>query len=75
MNDDDLLFPVDDLDLWKKRELPEDWLAERQRSLLERLRERASALRKTTASNSTNKPPITPPAAPPQPFGGSPSQP
>ncbi len=26
MNDDDLLFPADNLERWKRRELPKDWL-------------------------------------------------
>lgn len=38
MNDDDLLFPVDDLERWKRRELPKNWLVNRQALLLARLR-------------------------------------
>ena len=38
MNDDNLLFPTDDLERWKRRELPKGWLADRQKLLLERLR-------------------------------------
>lgn len=38
MNDDDLLFLIDDLERWKHRELPKDWLANRKNVLIERLR-------------------------------------
>lgn len=38
MNDDDLLFSVDDLKCWKKRETPGDWLGKQQDLLLERMR-------------------------------------
>lgn len=44
MNDDDLLFPVDDLNRWKRRELPEDWLVTQQAELLKRLRRQADRL-------------------------------
>lgn len=71
MNDDDLLFGVGDLNRWKLRELPQDWLADRQRSLLERLRQRVTELNNTTATTPTNRPCLKPPAAPLQPRGGS----
>lgn len=71
MKDDDLLFGVDDLNRWKWREFPQDWMADRQRSLLERLRQRVTELKTTTASTPTNKPCLTAPTAPPQPCGRS----
>lgn len=42
MNDDNLLFPMDDLERWKRRELPKDWLANRKNVLIERLRRSAT---------------------------------
>lgn len=38
MNDDDLLFGMDDLERWKKRTLPNDWLEQRMAVLIERQR-------------------------------------
>ena len=38
MNDDDLLFPVDDLERWKRHEPSKDWLVNRQALLLARRR-------------------------------------
>lgn len=54
MNGDDLLFPMDDLERWKRRELPKDWLANRQNLLLERLRRLAEEA-KGTAGRPTLK--------------------
>lgn len=60
MNDDDLLFPVDDLERWKRRELPKDWLVNRQKLLLARLRGLA-----TECENTSGRPaPIVVPATP-----------
>lgn len=44
MNDDDLLFTVDDLELWKKRALPNDWLEQRMAALIERQRAQSGNL-------------------------------
>lgn len=44
MNDDDPLFAVDDLELWKKRTLPRDWLEQRMAVLIERQRAQTSNL-------------------------------
>ncbi len=61
MSDDDLLFPVDDLECWKRRELPEDWLINRQNLLLERIRCLATDA-KGISNRATLKPkPATPP--------------
>lgn len=43
MNDDNLLFSVDDLELWKKRVLPSDWLRQRMTILVERQRAQAAS--------------------------------
>lgn len=60
MNDDDLLFPVDDLERWKRRELPKDWLVNRQALLLARLRALAAE-----CANASGRPvPIVVPATP-----------
>ena len=57
---DDLLFPLDDLERWKRRQLPKDWLANRQKLLLERLRHLAAEA-KSASRRSTSKPkPATP---------------
>ena len=53
MNHDDLLFPVDDLDLWKKRELPEDWLAERMDILIARCQAQSTELAKLLNSSNS----------------------
>jgi len=44
MNDDDLLFSSDDLELWKKRALPGDWLEQRMAMLIERQRAQSARL-------------------------------
>ena len=36
MNDDDLLFPLDDIEKWKRREMPPLWLEEQMNALLAR---------------------------------------
>ncbi|MFC5373807.1 hypothetical protein ACFPIF_14670 [Brevundimonas faecalis] len=61
MNDDDLLFPMDDLDRWKRRELPKDWLANRQNLLLERLRRLAEEAEGTAGCPTPKWKPINPP--------------
>lgn len=38
MNDDDLLFSVDDLEGYKRGKQPEGWLEEQKNALLERFR-------------------------------------
>lgn len=43
MNDDDLLFGSDDLERWKRRELPNDWLARQRDVLLARMRAEPAA--------------------------------
>lgn len=37
MNDDDIPLPLDDLERWKRRQLPKDWLAKSQNLLLDSL--------------------------------------
>lgn len=44
MNEDDLLFSADDLELWKKRALPGDWLEQRMAALGERQRAQTANL-------------------------------
>lgn len=44
MNDDDQLFSVDDLELWKNRTLPGDWVEQRMAILIERQRVQAANL-------------------------------
>ena len=43
MNDFDLLFPADDLERWKRGELPEDWLTQQRDALLARMRAEPAA--------------------------------
>lgn len=50
MNDDDLLFPVDDLDRWKRGELPKDWMDDRYEALQARCRAQTVKLRKLLSS-------------------------
>lgn len=50
MNDDELLFAVDDLELWKGRSLPRDWLEQRMAALIERQRTQATDLEKVIKS-------------------------
>lgn len=47
MNDDDLLFPMDDLERWKRGELPKDWLKRQRDALLARMRAQTSELQRT----------------------------
>lgn len=49
-DDDDLLFGVDDLERWKRRELPPEWLKERKDILLARCQTQATMLKKLLAS-------------------------
>lgn len=53
MNDDDLLFPVDDLERWKRGDLPRDWLINRQKALLERVRTQAAELQRLATSGNS----------------------
>ncbi|KJV37680.1 hypothetical protein VH88_15205 [Brevundimonas sp. KM4] len=62
MNDDDLLFPMDDLERWKRRELPQDWLAQRQEILIARLRAQAAELQRLGTSGNARFSPRPPPA-------------
>jgi hypothetical protein len=61
MNDDDLLFPIGDLERWKRRELPKDWLANRQNLLLERLRRLAAEAEGASGCSASTPKPATPP--------------
>lgn len=61
MNDDDLLFPLDDLERWKRRQLPKDWLANRQNLLLERLRRVAGEAEGASGCSAPTPKPATPP--------------
>lgn len=49
-DDDDLLFPVDDINRWKRRELPEGWLAHQKDVLLARCHAQTARLKKLLAS-------------------------
>lgn len=59
MNDNDLLFPMDDLERWTRRELPEDWLADRKNVLLERLRRLAAEAEGTLGCSASTPKPAT----------------
>lgn len=54
MNDDDdaddLLFSNEDIDRWKRRELPPEWLTQRKNILLARCQTQATMLKKLLAS-------------------------
>lgn len=47
MNDDDLLFPQIEMERWKERKKPDDWLRNQQDLLLDRLRARVRELGQT----------------------------
>lgn len=49
-DDDDLLFPVDDLERWKRGEQPEDWLDQQKDALLARCHAKSAQLRQLLAS-------------------------
>lgn len=49
-DDDDLLFGVDDLERWKRRELPPEWLKGRKHILLARSRAQSEQFKKMLAS-------------------------
>lgn len=53
MNEDDLLFPVNDLERWKRGDLPRDWLIGRQKALLERVRAQAAELQRLATSGNS----------------------
>lgn len=44
MNDDDLLFGVDDLERWKRRDLPQSWLGDQIAVLIARSRTQSPLL-------------------------------
>lgn len=46
MINDDLLFPVDHLNRWKLRQLPDDWMTKQSDALLARMRAQAAKLQK-----------------------------
>lgn len=71
MNDDDLLFPLDDLERWKRRQLPQDWLAKRQVLLIARIHAQAAEVNKPSPPKAPSLTPATPPVAPPKPGGSS----
>jgi transposase len=50
MNDDDLLFGLDDLEGWQRGGRPERWLEERKDVLLARCQARSAMLEKLLAS-------------------------
>lgn len=50
MNDDDLLFSVDDLEGYKRGEQPEGWLAGQRDVLLARMRAQTSELKRVGPS-------------------------
>jgi len=49
MNDDDLLFPVEDVELWKYGYLPNPWLEDRKNLLIARCRSQAAVLQRLMA--------------------------
>jgi len=50
MNDDDLLFSVDDIAGWKRGERPDGWLEDRKNVLLARCHAQTAWLKKLLAS-------------------------
>lgn len=52
MNDDDLLFTVNDLDSYKRGEQPDSWLGDRHEVLATRCRAQKAKLEKLLASAS-----------------------
>ena len=58
---DDLLFPLDDLERWKRRQLPKDWLANRQKLLLERVRRLEAEAEGASGCSASTPKPATPP--------------
>lgn len=61
MNENDLLFPLDDLERWKRLQLPKDWLANRQNLLLERVRRLAAQAEGASGCSASTPKPSTPP--------------
>lgn len=49
MNDDDLLFPLDDVQLWRNGDLPDPWLEDRKNVLIARCRSQAAVLQRLMA--------------------------
>lgn len=50
MSDDDLLFSNEDIERWKRREFPHEWLKERKDILLARSRAQSEHFKKMLAS-------------------------
>lgn len=50
MNDDDLPFPIDDLERWKRGEQPDGWLDDQHEALQARCRAQIAKLRNLLAS-------------------------
>lgn len=53
MNDNDLLFNIDDLGRWKNRDLPDDWMEQRTAILLARHRAQSESFARLLASVNT----------------------
>ncbi len=73
-DDDDLLFGVDDINRWKRRELPEDWLTNRCDILLARLRATSADCDQLMSRPRPDRMAATPSAPLPLLPGKSPSQ-
>ncbi len=50
MNDDDLLFGLDDLERWKRGDHPEDWLEQRKDLLVARCQAQTARLEQLLAT-------------------------
>ena len=50
MNDNDLLFSIDDIEGWKRGERPDGWLEDRKNVLLARCHAQTARLKKLLAS-------------------------
>lgn len=50
MNDDDMLFGLEDIEAWKRGERPESWLQERKEVLVARCRAQSAAFSKLLKS-------------------------
>lgn len=73
-DDDDLLFGVDDINRWKRRELPEDWLTNRCDILLARLRAASADCDQIMSRPRPDRMAATPSTLCPSSRGESPSQ-
>lgn len=54
MNDDKLLFSVDDIERWKRRELPSSWLDQQGKSLCRRFRDQFANLTTSLSGRDDN---------------------